>query len=81
MNSSEVGIIGAGTLGVSLAFHLRNLGISCTVFDKEPTAACHASGKNAGMIRQLYHHSQLTSWANKFVTDIPQELKKNFFQE
>ncbi len=76
---NKVGIIGAGTLGVSLAYHLRDLNISCTVFDKEPTAACHASGKNAGMIRQLYRHSQLTNWASRFVREIPERLKKNFF--
>ena len=77
--TSEVGIIGAGTLGVSLAYHLRNLNISCTVFDKEPAVASHASGKNAGMMRQLYHHEQLTKWANKFITDMPESLKEKFF--
>lgn len=77
MESSEVIIIGAGITGVSLAYHLANLGIKATIIEKEAVAASHASGKNAGMIRQLYRNPQLTEWAKTTINEIP--LKEKFF--
>lgn len=77
MESTEVVIIGAGVTGVSLAYHLANLGIKSTILEREHVAAAHASGKNAGMIRQLYRNAQLTEWAAKTILEMP--LKEKFF--
>ena len=74
-------IIGAGVLGVSLAYHLSEAGISSTIIEKERVAASHASGKNAGMIRQLYHHPQLTEWATRSISQMPKELREKYFIE
>lgn len=78
---NEVAIIGAGVLGVSLAYHLSKAGISCVILEKEALAASHASGKNAGMIRQLYRHHKLTEWASRSICDMPIALKQQYFIE
>ena len=78
---SEVIIIGAGVLGVSLAYHLGNLGVRTTVLERESVPAAHASGKNAGMVRQLYHHPQLTEWAAKSIALWPEPLKALCFRK
>lgn len=62
---SDVAVIGAGVLGLSVTHHLINKGHSVQVFEQEPFPAVHASGKNAGMFRQLYRSSQLTRWATR----------------
>lgn len=59
----EVVIIGAGILGISCAYHLASRGRSVLVLEREPTYGAHASGKTAGMFRQLYRNPQLTEWA------------------
>lgn len=79
MDSNQVVIIGAGVAGISLAYHLAKLGIKAVILEKEATAANHASGKNAGMIRQLYRNPQLTQWATKSIADMPANLKEQFF--
>lgn len=66
-HTTDVSIIGGGVLGVSLAYHLSQNNISCVLFEREPILGIHASGKNAGMIRQLYRHHQLTSWAKQSI--------------
>ncbi len=77
----DVIIIGAGVLGVSLGFHLSNSNLRVLIIEREAMPAVHASGKNAGMIRQLYHHPQLTSWANRSIKDFPKTLRKNAFKQ
>lgn len=76
---NDVAIVGAGVLGVSLAYHLSRAGLSCVIVEKEATAAAHASGKNAGMIRQLYRNPQLTEWAARSIADMPVNLKELYF--
>ncbi len=49
---TEVLIIGAGLMGVSTALQLAMRGCQCTVIDKA-TPGRHASGANAGGLRQL----------------------------
>jgi D-arginine dehydrogenase len=78
---SDVLIIGGGVLGTSLSYHLSKKGISSTLFEKEGSLAHHASGKNAGMIRQLYRHPQLTEWAKRSITSWPLSLKSLVFKE
>lgn len=59
----DVIVIGAGILGISCAYHLARRGRSVLVLERENTYGAHASGKTAGMFRQLYRNSQLTDWA------------------
>ena len=76
----DVVIVGAGVLGISLAFHLSRHGVQTCVLEKEPSYGLHASGKNAGMFRQLYRHPQLTSWAYNSRLEWPEESKAEAFR-
>lgn len=78
---SDVIIIGAGALGVSLAYHLAARKRKSLVLEREPSYAYHASGKNAGMIRQLYRHPQLTAWAHRSVAEWPDVVKSRIFNQ
>ena len=77
----EVVIIGGGVLGTTLAYHLSKLRISCVVLEREPVVGAHASGKNAGMMRQLYRHPQLTEWAKRSISSWPAELRESCFTQ
>jgi len=77
----DVVIVGAGALGLALAYHLRNTGLSVLVIEREELPGTHASGKNAGMIRKLYRHEALTDWAQRSTELWPSELKKKCFRE
>lgn len=76
----EVVIIGAGVLGTSLAYHLAERGVRSLVLEREAAPAMHASGKNAGMFRQLYRHPQLTEWARRSVETWPPAARAHFKQ-
>ncbi len=78
---SDVVIIGAGVLGVSLAYHLAKANLTVTVLERESTFAKHASGKNSGMIRQLYRHEQLTQWAHRSILEWPEALRSHCFKQ
>lgn len=78
---AEFLIIGAGVLGVSLAYHLGRCRKRVIVIEREATPACHASGKNAGMFRQLYRHPALTDWAVRSRVTWPEEVKRHNFAE
>lgn len=45
-------VIGAGFAGLSTARHLAKKGVSVTILERDDAPGRHASGKNAGMIRQ-----------------------------
>lgn len=77
----DVAILGGGMLGVSAAYHLSRLGLKVVLFERERAPACHASGKNAGMIRQLFAHGQLTEWAQRSIRGWPRERKSLDFRE
>ena len=77
---ADVVIIGAGVLGTTLAYHLGRAGLSTIVIEREPFVAAHASGKNAGMIRQLYHHPQLTEWCYRSIRNWPHTARECFNQ-
>ena len=53
---TEVLIIGGGLMGFSIALQLAKRGTSCIVLDKD-TPGRHASGVNAGGLRQLNRHT------------------------
>ena len=78
---AEVLIIGAGVMGSSLAYHLSKRGKRVLVIEKECAAGTHASGKNAGMVRQLYRHPQLSDWTMRSIASWPKEIKDKCFQE
>lgn len=77
----QVIIIGAGVLGLSLAYHLGTQGVKTLVLEKEPSFGWHASGKNAGMVRKLYRHPQLTEWADRSVQTWPNVIRDVAFQQ
>ena len=76
---TEFLIIGAGVLGLSLAYHLAQRNRRVVVLERESSYAQHASGKNAGMFRQLYRHPQLTQWATESISIWPVDLKNSAF--
>lgn len=78
---TDVTIIGAGMLGVSCAYHLAERGVAAVVVEREPVPAAHASGKNAGMFRQLYRHPQLTDWAVRSRSSWPKDVASEVFQQ
>ncbi len=80
MQKAEIIIIGAGVLGLSLAYHLSQEGKSVIILEKECTFGSHASGKNAGMIRHLSKHSQLISWTEESVKLWPPALRNQTSQ-
>ncbi len=59
--SSKVVIVGAGFAGASTAFHLsREISEGIVVLEKEAVPGRHASGRNAGMMRQLAEDEAIT---------------------
>jgi sarcosine oxidase subunit beta len=52
---TDVIIVGGGLMGFSTALHLAMRGTACIVLDKD-SAGRHASGVNAGGLRQLNRH-------------------------
>jgi D-arginine dehydrogenase len=77
----DVIIIGGGVLGVSAAYHLSKQNKRVLVLEREQLLGTHASGKNAGMFRQLYRHPQLTEWAYRSRLNWPEEIKEKTFKE
>ena len=57
----KVVVLGAGIIGISTAWHLRELGHEVTVVDRQPDAALETSFANAGQISVSY----CEPWANK----------------
>lgn len=53
--NTDVAIIGAGLMGFSTALQLAKRGVDCLVLDKDSPGR-HASGVNAGGLRQLNRH-------------------------
>jgi glycine/D-amino acid oxidase-like deaminating enzyme len=78
---SDVIIIGAGVLGISLAYHLAKRGKRVIVLERESSFGQHASSRNAGMIRQLYRHHKLTEWAKRSINDWPTHIAKAAFKQ
>ena len=78
--NADVTIVGAGILGLSLAYHLSNQGCSVVLLEREANTGLHASGKNAGMFRQLYRSPQLSSWARRSPALWPESIRDLCFQ-
>ncbi len=56
--ASDLLIIGAGVIGLSLAleFRHRHPGAVITIIDKEPRAGAHASGRNSGVLHAGFYY-------------------------
>ncbi len=80
LQNADVIVIGAGALGLSVGYHLAQRGVRTLILERESSFAQHASGKNAGMIRQLYHHPQLTDWALRSLEGWPAEVRSCSFR-
>ncbi|MDD2943710.1 MAG: FAD-dependent oxidoreductase, partial [bacterium] len=74
-------IIGGGVLGVSLAYHLSQRSVRSVLLEKEPSYGHHASGRNAGMMRQLYRNPQLTEWARRSIRSWPDKIRRKAFTQ
>jgi D-arginine dehydrogenase len=77
----QVVIVGGGVLGISTAYHLSQRGISTLLLERELSFGVHSSGRNAGMIRQLYRHSQLTEWARRSIAEWPESVRRAAFRQ
>ncbi|HEX7785249.1 MAG TPA: FAD-binding oxidoreductase [Methylomirabilota bacterium] len=54
MKTADVVIIGGGVIGVSIAFHLTQLGVRRVVVLERKFLAAGGTGRSVGIIRQLY---------------------------
>ncbi|MDO5768091.1 MAG: D-amino acid dehydrogenase [Psychrobacter sp.] len=71
---SHVAILGAGVVGMTSAWYLRQAGFEVTVIDREPAAAMQTTFANGGQISV----SHATPWANP---DTPLKALKWLFRE
>jgi glycine/D-amino acid oxidase-like deaminating enzyme len=62
MRSTHVVIIGAGFAGASTAYYLTRFGLrDILILEQEDVVGVHASGRNAGMIRQIVSDDTVAS--------------------
>jgi D-arginine dehydrogenase len=78
--NTDVIIAGGGVLGVTLGYHLTQRGYRAVLLEREILTATHASGRNAGMIRQLYRHPQLTEWTTRSINGWPEDVRNSCFR-
>lgn len=76
----DVVVVGGGAVGLSAALHLARRSFRVALIEREALPGSHASGKNAGMIRQLYRHPQLTDWAARSIIAWPPSLRTHFVE-
>lgn len=69
--TADVVIVGAGVMGLSIAFHLARAGVRDVVVLEQVSSGYGASGKTSGMIRQHYSHPTLVRWARRAVDIFP----------
>ncbi len=73
--NTEIVIIGAGFSGVATAYHLIQQGYTdILILEQEKSAGTHASGRNAGMIRQVVSDEaigELVKENARFIQDVP----------
>lgn len=77
MITTDIVIVGGGIVGLSIARELisRYPGLSITLIEKERSFACHASGRNSGVLHAGFYYTpdslkaRFTVEGNKLLTD------------
>ncbi|OHB98956.1 MAG: FAD-dependent oxidoreductase [Planctomycetes bacterium RIFCSPLOWO2_12_38_17] len=77
MLTTDILIVGAGIIGLSIARELNNrhADLNITVIEKEHALGCHASGRNSGVLHAGFYYSpdslkaKFTKEGNKLLTD------------
>ena len=77
MITTDILIIGGGIIGLSIARELNNRqpDLKITLIEKEAIVACHASGRNSGVLHAGFYYtpdslkSRFTVEGNKLLTD------------
>jgi len=75
--NTDIVIVGAGIMGLAVARELssRFPKLKITILEKEPSLACHASGRNSGVIHAGFYYTpdslkaRFTAQGNKLLTD------------
>lgn len=67
----RVAIIGAGFAGAATAYHLKKMGVSPVIFERESIPGFHASGRNAGLFRLLEMNPVRVDYAQASLQGIP----------
>lgn len=71
---TDVAIIGGGFAGCSTAWALARRGISAVVLEREPELGRYASGRGAGLGRQLAEDDATTAWTVRGAAWLRDEL-------
>jgi len=77
MITTDIVIVGGGIIGLSIAREIynRHPDLKITLIEKEATVACHASGRNSGVLHAGFYYtpdslkSRFTVEGNKLLTD------------
>jgi len=77
MITTDILIVGGGIIGLSIAKEVynRHPDLKITLIEKEATVACHASGRNSGVLHAGFYYtpdslkSRFTVEGNKLLTD------------
>ncbi len=77
MLTTDILIVGAGIIGLSIARELNNrhADLNITVIEKETALGCHASGRNSGVLHAGFYYTpdslkaKFTKEGNKLLTD------------
>ncbi len=77
MITTDIVIIGGGIIGLSVAreFNSRHPNLKITLLEKESNLACHASGRNSGVLHAGFYYapdslkSRFTAEGNRLLTD------------
>ena len=77
MIKTDILIIGGGIIGLSIARELNNShpDLNITLIEKEATVACHASGRNSGVLHAGFYYTpdslkaRFTTEGNRLLTD------------
>ena len=77
----DFAIIGGGFAGLATAYFLAQSGRSGIILEKEDHIAAHASGKNAGMFRQLHSDLLVFELANRSRHFFAHPERQNLFAE
>ena len=66
-NVGKIVIVGGGIIGCSVAYHLTELGVPCTLVER-CSIACAASGKAGGFLARYPHICHDRVLCNSFAT-------------